>query len=296
MSGVEADRSVRGYRVAADVLDERPSAATRQAILAAAARQTRSGPRDARATAARSWPRARWSYAAAATVLLSTLAVMMATRTEQELPTFTASTDAGRVAPPAAEPNAVAPKDQAKARVEAAPTAVSKPTEKPAAHVARQLPPSAAPASGSSAPAPSAAAEPKRNAAAEPGQAKEEIAGPNASPPAPAVAQNARSPRSMADAAIAPLAKQQTFPPQASAERRRDEVEVAAAERAAPRAPVAVGAVNEADLSASEWLDRIIKLRQAQRHDEADAELKRFRERYPHVTVPPAAQAPAGTR
>ena len=39
----------------------------------------------------------------------------------------------------------------------------------------------------------------------------------------------------------------------------------------------------QADESAAVWLERIIKLRREGRHDEADAELKRFRERYPQV-------------
>jgi hypothetical protein len=48
--------------------------------------------------------------------------------------------------------------------------------------------------------------------------------------------------------------------------------------------------------SASEWLERIIKLRRAGRHDEADVELKRFRESYPQVTVPAEALPATGTR
>ena len=48
--------------------------------------------------------------------------------------------------------------------------------------------------------------------------------------------------------------------------------------------------------SAAMWLERIIKLRREGRHDEADAELKRFRERYPQVQLPAEALLPAGTR
>ncbi len=48
--------------------------------------------------------------------------------------------------------------------------------------------------------------------------------------------------------------------------------------------------------SASEWLERIIKLRRAGRHEEADVELKRFRESYPQVTVPAEALPTTGTR
>jgi len=46
--------------------------------------------------------------------------------------------------------------------------------------------------------------------------------------------------------------------------------------------------------SAPLWLERIVKLRSEGREAEADAELKRFRERYPDVKVPPAA-LPGGT-
>jgi hypothetical protein len=51
-----------------------------------------------------------------------------------------------------------------------------------------------------------------------------------------------------------------------------------------------------AELRAEDWLEKIIKLRKAGRHEEADAELKRFRERYPQVQVPVDALAPGGTR
>jgi hypothetical protein len=51
--------------------------------------------------------------------------------------------------------------------------------------------------------------------------------------------------------------------------------------------------------SAPAWLEHIVRLRDAGRHTEADAELKRFRERYPQVAVPRVALPPAdaaGTR
>ncbi len=92
MTSEHDDRSVRRYRAASEALDERPSAATRAAILAAAARQVDARPQSA--DAPRVAHRRRWPLAAAAAVLLSTLAVMMATRTEQQMPTFTAPADA----------------------------------------------------------------------------------------------------------------------------------------------------------------------------------------------------------
>ncbi len=111
MSGDDS-RSLRGYRAATDALDERPSAATRAAILAAAARQVQATPRDVQEppAAPRIAARRRWPYAAAAAVMLSTLAVMMATQTEREMPTFTAPADraaenAAATAPSSAPPS-----------------------------------------------------------------------------------------------------------------------------------------------------------------------------------------------
>ena len=134
------DRSVRGYRAATDALDERPSAATRAAILAAAARQVQAGPRDAREpiAAPRITPRKRWPYAAAAAVLLSSLAVMMATRTEREMPTFTAPVErtAESAAPskpvPSSEPPPPAAAPPASQEIASAPATVTARAEKQA--------------------------------------------------------------------------------------------------------------------------------------------------------------------
>ncbi len=79
---------------------------------------------------------------------------------------------------------------------------------------------------------------------------------------------------------------------QATGDARRD--------AAKPAAPAPLSAVQEerkqTDEPAAAWLERIIKLRRDGRHDEADAELKRFRERYPQVQPPSEALLPAGTR
>lgn len=298
MSGMEADRSVRGYRAATESLAEQPSAATRNAILAAAARQVQAAPHDARTPVAPTRRRQRWPYAAAAAVMLSTLAVMMATRTEQEMPTFTAPAGiAERAAAPAAEPvpeKPAAAEPVADAARTPAPAA-SKAVPKIAQRESRPTPMSMTPATPAPPPA-IAGGEAKLNAAPEPARAKEEVAGLR-TPPAEQAA-STEAPRAAVDAATTPLAKRQSAPLNESAERRRDEGE-ASVGRSAPRAAqgvVAADARSEADLSANEWLDRIVKLRRAGRHDEADAELKRFRERYPQVTIPPEAQAPAGTR
>ncbi|MGE5161322.1 MAG: hypothetical protein ACM3O5_07440, partial [Betaproteobacteria bacterium] len=70
---------------------------------------------------------------------------------------------------------------------------------------------------------------------------------------------------------------------------------------AAPPAPARAArleAARDFEASAPLWLERIVKLRREGRDAEADAELKRFRERHPDVQVPPAALpgAAAGTR
>lgn len=302
----ESDRSVRGYRAASESLDERPSVATREAILAAAARQVQSRPHDLRdPPAARARSRPRWPYAAAAAVLLSTLAVMMATRTEQEMPSFTdTSVDAGRAAAPATEPAPAKPDAAAqpavtaeRAAADAAPASAApvQPAPKIALPTSRPTQAARAPATPAPPAPPMTDAESKVNAPAEAARAKDEAAGMRT---APALAGSVEAPSAAAGAASASLAKRQSAPLNESAERRRDEVG-AAVGRSAPRAAsgaLASDARIEADQSASEWLDRIVKLRRAGRHEEADAELKRFRERFPQVTIPPEAQAPAGTR
>ncbi len=298
MSG-DDNRSLRGYRAATDALDERPSAATRAAILAAAARQVQATPRDVREplAAPRIAAHRRWPYAAAAAVMLSTLAVMMATRTEREMPTFTAPADraaenAAATAPSSAPPSSavadsapasVPPKTEAKAKSRATRSSVTG-----ASSETKAIGPDAAP------------------------RAKEEIdvmrdtAAPAAAPVPQASAEAA--PGTMMPA---PLAKRQDAPPSESTERRRSEstdgaavarsnMRQAEAPPAAGLGAAAGGVRTEAEvttgLPASEWLERIIKLRRAGRHDEADVELKRFREIYPQVTVPAEALPVTGTR
>lgn len=64
------------------------------------------------------------------------------------------------------------------------------------------------------------------------------------------------------------------------------------------RGAARLDAAREFEDSAPMWLERIVKLRREGREAEADAELKRFRERYPDVQVSPAALpgGAAGTR
>ena len=141
-------------------------------------------------------------------------------------------------------------------------------------------------------------------------RAKEEVAlrAPAAAPPAPPVVTSGEAEQPAL--ARANAAKPES--PSAEAvggERRRNEVADSAtsagstAASVPPRRSAATGKtrsevdVKDADeLRAEDWLEKIIKLRKAGRHDEADAELKRFRERYPQVQVPTDALPPTGTR
>ncbi|MGZ8274096.1 MAG: hypothetical protein ACXWUM_09280 [Burkholderiaceae bacterium] len=319
------DASTRRYREANAALDERPSASTRAAILAAAARHVEAKPRAADAPGAAH--RRRWPLAAAAALLLSTLAVMMAQRTEQEMPTFTApaersqeqaavapapapapSTSASPAPPPAPPPSASPPQIPRTNDVSADPRGGGL---DPGARTKKSAPSGAAndavtassQASKSGDESPAVAADESKSrsrAALEQETASTESrrafpAPPAAAPAAPAVEKPGSglgAAGSMSDAAMADPA------PASRAARK----EIAPAP---PRAPTVQGAVREeaqrdAQLSAKDWIDRIVKLRAEARHADADAELKRFREHYPDVQVPTAALAPVppatGTR
>lgn len=322
------DASVEAYRAASDALDERPSESTRAAIVAAAASQAQPPPRAAappaslelapraeehielaplaadaaapkahaaasasagnvralpvssaerrparlqaevRTLPVRRWP--RWPLAAAASVLIASLAVLVAVRTDRETaPTLqppprtvaeatpsapspaVASAPAGSAAPPAA----TAPTAMNDAR----PAAAERHSEKPQAtpDVVASAPPAqmrARDAAGASPATDPARAEPE-------GQTKQSAA-----------AGSARAEVNVAEAA-------------GSAEAAAPRPAAPAAERAAaaPRAA-------RSDLP-DDWIARIIELRRDGRDAEAEAELRRFRERYPHIPVPSAALA-----
>jgi len=311
------DASLRRYRQASGALDERPSASTRAAILAAAARHVEAKPRAA--DAPRPLLRRRWPLAAAATVLLSTLAVMLASRTEQEMPRFTAPEERVQESAPAAQPG------RAPQTTPTAPgTAAEAPSAPPATAAPMAADSSATGASSaesrlrkSAASAPPTADERRSDAAGTAGRAELQVA-PPAAPPAratdsagtdsakrampaappagaPALAAPEPAAASSVGAAVAPAPRSSEAAlsgAPADGERK--------ARREAMPAPSTQGAVrqdaaaNEAESSPQQWLERIVKLRGEGRHADADAELKRFRDRYPEVRIPPAALAPAG--
>ena len=290
------------YRQASAELDERPSASARASILAAAAREVGARPVDA---AAPRRVRPRWPLAAAAAVMLSTLAVMLAIRTNEEMPQFSSPSEPARstldnATPPAEPAPAAAPP----------PSMAEQPTNKRAA--ADQQSPESRPTrtqersatrakteSDSVAQAPRETSRPAltegrvASAASELERARQNnvpAASPASPPPEPTVQAKLRKEQAEAGAVA------QTPMDQASADARRDAARSAAP---APLSAAQSGSKQE-DESAAVWLERIIKLRREGRHDEADLELKRFRERYPQVQPPPEAlgstQQPAGTR
>jgi hypothetical protein len=249
--------------------------------------------------------------------MLSTLAVLLATRTEQEQPSFT------RPAEPAREAASVPAVEQPAKQAEPVMPPIA--AGKPAASVEESRRSADADSKVGAALAPPAASPAplrKENrqlaAAEEPSVAREKTEGtakaeadvadarsrlpmapPAASqPPAPAAA-TAEAAAGTMGGLQAPGAERQgraagpslsrpdqAFKPQAMTAKQRAE---------------AADAANESKLAAIEqrpedWLKKIIGLRVDGRHDEAEAELKRFRERYPQWQVPPAALAPSGTR
>ena len=275
------DAPVRRYRAASAALDERPSSEARAAILAAAARQVEARPGST--AAPRVARRPRWPLAAAAAVLLSSLAVMMANRTEQEMPSFTApaeraSAPVAQAPAPGAPPSTTASAREERAVAAGAPAASAERADAQRPDMAR-----AATAAGPSERAPeSASAEARPDLPAPPPAAPSRAAPLARSLPAPAAA-----------GAMAAPDIDSGKPASSSTER-------ATARAAAPASQDAarLEVARDFEGSAPRWLERIVQLRRAGSEAEADAELKRFRERYPDVPVPPAAlpAGAAGTR
>jgi len=300
----------RRYRDASDALGEAPSAATRAAILAAAARQVQARPEDALNMAKRPTRAfARWPLGAAAAVLLSTLAVLMADRTGREIESELASsrTDSALEAradsaKPASSAPATAAEQYLKAKQDNAIDAVAQP---PAALREK------APEVESRRASPPAAAPPARQEIPASPPAPARTVGPAQAPPAAAIPP--ASDAAAAKSVVEPAAREQDrglstsapAAPSAIGQLRKNERERAAtplpsAESPAAAAPAVAGAAARAEAkvetSAAAWLERIIELRRKGENEQADAELRKFRERYPEVVIPPQAQPAIGTR
>lgn len=221
--------AVRGYRAANEVLDEAPREQTRATILAAAGRAVEARPRAV--DRVRRW---RFPLAAAATVLIGAIAVLVATRTERE-----------------ADQLATAPAEAA---------------AQPSADIYAPEPPATAP-------------EAMRSHSPSPLAERPQLAPPVQKSEAPAVA-------------AAPAAGDAVASAEARSERRAAAGESVGTRAARESAPTA-SAANEPE--PAQWVERIVALRAAGRDDEADRELKRFRERHPDFKLPAAAlrkQAP----
>lgn len=193
----------------------------------------------------------RWRFplAAAATVLISAIAVLVATRTEQEAAKLAAAPPETGAQPPAdiyaPQPAAAAPADAPPARS----------TERPAprAQTAQAAPPA-----------------------------------PQAAPPAAAPAERFEAPA----VAAAPAAADAGATGEARAEPGAANGGIAGLRAARERTP----ATTTTELAPAQWIERIVALRAGGRDDEADRELKRFRERHPDFKLLPPAlrRAPVG--
>ena len=333
------------YRQASAELNERPAASLRASIVAAAAREV--GARPISADSMRR-NRPRWPLAAAAAVMLSTLAVMMAIRTNEEMPQFNARPEARGAADSVATPAATAPAppiaespaapraagDQAAPERQRAPAqersvarlkkesdAVAQSSREidrplrmdvPAAgrlkkdsDAVEQAPrdvrrpaPTEAPATARFNEMRNSELKNAEQKSIEREKTQRTVPAAAAVPPAPASPAPAPPPepaaraKSRAEQSAAGAAAESPAMDQASSDARRD--------AAKPAVPAPLSAAQEerkqTEESAAAWLERIVKLRREGQHAEADAELKRFRERYPQVQPPAEALLPAGTR
>jgi len=326
------DRVGRDYRAANAALDERPAPATRAAILAAAAREAKARPREDAGSSAPRRAMQRWPMAAAAAVLLSTLAALLTVRTEREMPSFTAPaadeqtppTSPAVRSPPSVSGPAATPPAAVDATMPRAPATVQRPPpDTPSGAVQPGAKPNA-PALAKRTPSapvtaemqtardqPRVSQEEARDAIAPAGRSRaKEESGASSTAPAAMPAEPAAS-----GAIEARPANRAAAPPAAVAaeKQRQDRAERANAAplrelgAAAPGAPsgsasAEAAATVESDTSdarsmrADDWLEKIIKLRREGRQVEADEELKLFRERFPQVRIPADALGPTGTR
>ena len=330
MSGAQRELTDR-YRQASAELGERPSASVRASILAAAAREVGAKPVDA---ATPRGARMRWPLAAAATVMLSTLAVMLAIRTNEEMPQFTEAptpapvrSGADNVAPPAAAPPAASMAEKAPAQRSARDQSALE--SQPAAQAAARAP--AAPMveksiSNSDTKDAQAVERPlartqersrrpseERFGGGRAGAARSEPSGGHRSTrhwvpkrktgrgrtcplhhlPLPAP-EPAATPETAGRAGRCGRRRRASTP--SGSGEQRCPTRCSEARRARRRCQPRRASASRLKSRPRLWLERIIKLRREGRHDEADAELKRFRERYPQVQPPAEALLPAGTR
>lgn len=264
MSDPNEPSVLRAYHAASELLDEAPAPQSRAAILAAAARASGAGPQPVRRA-----PRWRLPLAAAASVLVGAIAILLATQVERSSPGGEAEVVAA--APPGPKS---APADAA---VDAAPA----PASVALAPAAREA---AAPVQSrrdreAAAPAPPLPAAPTSK-----GEASER--GEPAERPLAAATESAAS-KPAAPAPPAAAESREAVPSRAQA----DAQSPAAAKLAARGAGVAGAPAAEFPWRATSaaWIEKIVSLRGEGRHGEADAELAALRVRHPDLRLPPAA-------
>ncbi len=274
MNGRDED-ILRAYRAASETLDEQPGASARAAILAAAAREVDAKPEPADRPARRRFSGSRRPLALAAAVLVGAIALTVALQKE-EAP----GGESVALAPPPISGYEDAPLSDSIA--ESAPAAAAKPepampAAPPAPRAARSQSPRAAapaaakPSSASQPPAETRLAETADDAVPpRPASAAADASAAGRGDTSTAVAEPARAPAAMARTRIA-------------TEERREAQSAARAELEAIDDP-------------ERWIARIVALREQGRHDDAERELKRLRERFPQTKIPPAALRPFGTR
>jgi hypothetical protein len=277
-------KRMRGeYARANALMDEHPGEHVRLAVLAEAAAQAtaQAGEQAAAETERRSRYRNRWRMpgAIAATLVVGTFATLISLRGthQQDVP------EELRAAPPAqavASDSTPGSADDATVRQKA-----SRPA-KLASIAPRRADASPAVGPPGAGNVGAVAAEPQSVATAAAPAAPAPASSASASPTTTAVIESAPDPlraRRAADAVVMQQRLGETAREASAANVRPESVaSKALADQAAPAA-----------LAASEspkpWLERIRKLRLDGRDEEADKEVKKFRERFPHIEIPEAA-------
>ena len=255
------------HRRAADLVDGRPDPAVRDAVLAAAARAVAARPHaiDERRTAP--FVARRWPWSAAAVLVVSLMAGLVAERTTRDEPArivvATAPTSPAPVTKTPAAPEPVPappqPRRSGGGPHRTAPGDATAPARRPSpAPPVERFVPDPPPAAS-----PRVDAEPATVIASQLQPAPDPPPAP-AAPPAPVPASPALA--TSMGAAAPPSADDATPGLQRS-------------RRSTPATPEA-------------WVDRIVRLRAAGRDDEADRELDALRARYPEFAVPAAAVGP----
>lgn len=323
------DQGVVGaYRAASDTLDERPQAATRAAILAAAARAVDAQPQDAAsgATSRRTGRRTRTRtsllgpskgpLALVASFLVATVALVLATHTMQEQPASTAAPANTAQGAGVEEKHAQTPEVPARAEKEREqrrdadarriPSAELRATDKlaaapePSKRAKQEASAAGAPAAPPASPAPAITPRAFSDESKPMAPAREQAAAPAAEriapAPASAMAESAAPAQPAKDVASNQAAKVARAEQRSAAPSAADASAQGKLAKAKPVERTAAIPGDDIENDPARWMERIIALRDAGRDEDADRELTRLRERYPEMKVPQNALPRTGTR